>query len=58
MLKVNTLKFEILGKVKFINVKVNLSYKTPDFAFLRQAPPPHFKTDEILSGKDSTHSIN
>lgn len=23
--------------------------KPPDLAFLRQAPPPHFKTDEILS---------
>jgi len=23
--------------------------KPPDLAFLRQAPPPHFKTDEILN---------
>lgn len=40
MLKVNKLKFEILGKVKFINVKVNLLPKTPPLIIKLPMPPP------------------
>lgn len=31
---------------------------TPDLACLRQAPPSHFKTDEILSEIRFTHLFN